>query len=132
MRTSAVLVAVVALGIAFAPAGLRRVVADETVIVEEGAAAAPGSCGCRDPQAPPWHGTVAGDQCGPSCPPPNVFHANPCGQLWLKHHARLQGCTLPPCFPRMHARGTEGTWPTPRPVKLPRCPVCGTHIEQGM
>lgn len=133
MRTFAPFLAVLALVIT--ACGIRRAEAQETVVVEgdgRGALSAdPGACGCRDPQSPPWHGNVAGDPCGPSCPPPNMFHADPCHQVWLKHNARQQGCVLPPCFPRMHGWLTEGWMPTPRPIVTPRCPRCGAHIEQG-
>lgn len=123
--------------------GLRpaTVSAQETIVIEGDAAAAMpgadampdagGACGCRPQMDPPWHGSVAGDPCGPSCPPPNLFHANPCHQLHLKHTARAHGHVLPPCFPRMHTRLAEGHWPTPRPITLPRCPRCGAHIEGG-
>jgi len=135
VRTSASFVAVLAIVVAVPAVGLRRVEAQETVVIEGGmagdASAAPGACGCRDVQSPPWHGSVGCDPCGPSCPPPTMFHADPCGQLWLKHNARKQGCVLPPCFPRMHGLLAEGFMPTPRPIMTPRCPRCGAHIEQG-
>jgi hypothetical protein len=113
-----------------------RVAFAQDSIATEGAGAAmaatPSGCSCRNLQSPPWHGSVAGAPCGPSCPPPTMFHADPCGQLWMKHHARQQGCVLPPCFPRMHGWLADGAWPTPRPITLPRCPNCGVQIERGM
>jgi hypothetical protein len=119
------------------PTAPGRVASAQESIVMEGAggaamAADRSACGCRNLQSPPWHGSVAGEPCGPSCPPPTLFHANPCGQLWMKHNARQQGCVLPPCFPRMHGWLADGVCPTPRPIALPRCPNCGTHIEFGM
>lgn len=131
MRTSTLFVAAIALVVIVAASVHGRAFAQESVVIEGGMAGDPGACGCRDQQSPPWHGTVAGAACGPCCPPPTMFHADPCGQLWLKHNAYRQGCTLPPCFPRMHGRLTDGAWPTPRPIVTPRCPRCGAHIEQG-
>ena len=106
----------------------------QDMIATEDAAAGMGDCNCRERMAPPWHGSVAGMDCGPVCPPGNVFHAQPCGQLrqacQVKHGR--QGCvTLPPCFPRLHTWFAEGSMPTPRPLALPRCPECGTLIEGG-
>ncbi|MFM9058588.1 MAG: hypothetical protein ACKOSQ_05650 [Planctomycetaceae bacterium] len=127
MRTAIALIAAVALSVAI-PAS-----AQETIIMEgDASGGAPGGCRCRDVQTPPWHGNVCGDPCGPTCPPPNMFHANPWEQLWLKHHAHEQGYCLPSHFPRMHARSTTGWWPTPRPIATPRCPRCGAHIDPGM
>jgi len=135
VRTIAPFLACIALVVAITAGVPGRAVAQETVITEGegmgGLAGDPGACGCRAPQAPPWHGSVAGAACGPSCPPPTMFHADPCGQLWLKHSARQHGCVLPPCFPRMHGWLSEGLMPTPRPIVTPRCPRCGAHIEQG-
>ena len=116
---------------------LSRAAAEEAIVMEGDAAgmgmpADSAACGCRDLHSPPWHGNVAGDPCGPSCPPPNKFHANPCGQLWMKHHARQQGYLPPSWFPRLEGRMTHGSWPTPRPIQLPRCPNCGAHIDLGM
>lgn len=136
MRTVTSLVAALVLSIAMPAACLRVASAQETIMIDgmDGAemSADPSACACRNLQSPPWHGTVAGEPCGPSCPPPNKFHADPCGQLWMKHNARQQGCVLPPCFPRMHGRLADGSWPTPRPIALPRCPNCGSHIDLGM
>lgn len=135
MRTTLAIVTALALSFTIPTEWLSPAVADETLIMEGGAGIdgmdIPGGCACRNTQSPPWHGSVAGDPCGPSCPPPNMFHANPCGQLWMKHTARHQGYLLPPCFPRMHGCLTEGQSPTPRPISQPRCPRCGAHIEGG-
>ena len=134
MRTIATFLAAVALSAAVVLSPTAGV-AQETIVTEGDAAAVisegQAGCGCQATQAPPWHASVAGDPCGPCCPPPNLFHANPCGQLCLKHSAHQHGCTLPPCFPRMHARLAEGRWPTPRPICVPRCPRCGALIEGG-
>lgn len=136
VRTAATFLAALLLCITASAVRPQVAAAQETIVMEGDAGGAmptePGACGCRDRQAPPWHGNVAGDACGPSCPPPTMFHADPCRQLWMKHQARMQGYALPPCFPRMHGRLTEGWWPTPRPIALPRCPNCGAHIEAGM
>lgn len=139
MRTVATFLAAAALSGAVPAVWLRAADAQETIVMEGDAGAMldeggvmpaePGACGCRDLRSPPWHGNVAGEPCGPSCPPPNKFHADPCGQLWMKHSARQQGYVLPPHFPRMHGRLTDGWWPTPRPISLPRCPNCGAHID---
>lgn len=135
MRTVATILAALALPAVVHCANPLTSVAQETIIIEDDTAVtmpeAPDECACRSSQAPPWHGSVAGDPCGPCCPPPNVFHANPCGQLHMKHAAHLHGHVRPSCFPRMHTRCTEGWWPTPRPIALPRCPRCGAHIDGG-
>lgn len=102
----------------------------ETMSIVEGG----GACNCKSAQAPPWHGTVGAVDCGPTCPPGNVYHADPCGQLLMKCQVRhgQYGCvTLPPCFPRLHAWCTEGYLPTPRPLHLPRCHQCGAVIAGG-
>ena len=138
MRTVTSLVASLVLSVAVPAACLSVASAEETIVMDgEGMAAADvaadsSACGCSNRLSPPWHGSVAGEPCGPSCPPPNKFHADPCGQLWMKHNARQQGYVLPPCFPRMHGRLADGWWPTPRPIAQPRCPNCGTHIDLGM
>lgn len=127
-----VVASAVALSVVILGADLRVVCAQETIVMDGDASPSTGgACGCRDTQAPPWHGNVVGDACGPSCPPPTMFHADPCRQLWLKHNARQQGCALPPCFPRLHGYLTDGSMPTPRPIVMPRCPRCGAHIEGG-
>ena len=135
MRTTLTPLACIALAVALGMASVLPASAQDTIVLDEsglgGMATAPGACGCRTPPSPPWHGSVAGDPCGPCCPPPNVFHADACRQLWLKHNAGQQGCVLPPHFPRLHGRLTNGSWPTPRPIMLPRCPRCGAHIEGG-
>jgi len=131
VRTATSLVAAIIL-----TAALPAWAAEETIVMEDGAGigmpADPAACGCRNQHAPPWHGNVAGDPCGPSCPPPNTFHANPCDQLWMKHHAHQRGYLPPSWFPRLEGRMTHGSWPTPRPIQLPRCPNCGAHIDLGM
>lgn len=136
MRTVIPLAALLVSFVGLPTAPVRLASAQESIVMEGAGGAAmaadPSACGCRNLQSPPWHGSVAGAPCGPSCPPPNKFHADPCGQLWMKHQARQQGYVLPPCFPRMHGRLADGSWPTPRPIALPRCPNCGTHIEFGM
>lgn len=137
MRTAAPFIAAVALSALVPSAWLRSASAQETIVMEGDAGAGmtmdePAACGCRVPQSPPWHGSVAGDRCGPSCPPPTMFHANPCGQLAMKHSAHRHGHVLPPCFPRLHGWLADGSWPTPRPITMPRCPNCGAHIEAGM
>ncbi len=136
MRTPTTFIAVLVLSVIVPAAWSRPTVAQESIVMEGDAGETPleehGACGCRASQSPPWHGNVAGDPCGPSCPPPTMFHANPCGQLWMKHTARHQGYVLPPCFPRLHGRLTDGSWPTPRPITMPRCPNCGAHIETGL
>lgn len=89
------------------------------------------ACGCRNVQQPPWHASVNGPACGPSCHHCGVFHADPCAQLQAKHDAYRHCITLPPCFPRLHAWWAEGTMPTPRPLAVPRCHQCGAAIEGG-
>lgn len=134
MRTTTNRLACIALATALSAACGRPTAAQDTIVLDDAGidAMAGGGCLGRATQSPPWHGSVAGDPCGPCCPPPNVFHADPCRQLWMKHNAHQHGCVLPPCFPRMHARLTGDWWPTPRPIKLPRCPNCGAHIDPGM
>ena len=88
-------------------------------------------CGCRGTQAPPWHGSVRGPACGPSCPPPTLFHADPCGQLCMRQRAHQMGAILPPCFPRLHGWLVEGHMPSPPPPAVPRCHQCGAAIEGG-
>lgn len=135
MRTTLTLLASIALAACPGAGSYRPAAAQESIVLDDatvdGMSEDPGACGCRNAQSPPWHASVAGDPCGPSCPPPNVFHADPCRQLWLKHSAHRHGYVLPPCFPRMHGRLTDGVWPTPRPITLPRCPNCGAHIDGG-
>lgn len=101
----------------------------ETITITENAASA--ECGCRDRNAPPWHGNVRGPARGPVCHHCGVFHANPCGQLCMKHQMHAHGFILPPAFPRLHTLLTEGYMPTPRPITLPRCHQCGALIEGG-
>ncbi len=109
--------------------------AQESITIVEGGPADTGApCGCKSAQTPPWHGSMGAVDCGPHCPPGNVYHADPRGQLFTKcqvlhgHH----GCvTLPPCFPRLHTLFAEGYLPTPRPIALPRCHQCGAMIEGG-
>lgn len=141
MRTVATVFVAAVLSVVSSATTLRPAAAQGTIVMEGDAGSMPdaggpmdgqAACGCRNTQSPPWHGTVAGDPCGPSCPAPNVFHADPCGQLEMKHNARQHGYILPPCFPRMHGFMTNGSWPTPRPISLPRCPNCGAQIEHGM
>jgi hypothetical protein len=119
----------------------RAEAADTIIVTDDSGAAAmegmmgPGAagCGCRDAQRPPWHGNVQGPACGPVCRSGcgGVFHANPCGQLHLRAHARAHCMTLPPCFPRLHGLFAEGSMPTPPPPSLPRCHQCGAVIEGG-
>lgn len=113
-----------------APAREATVMDDSAMMSTDGPGAA---CGCRNVQQPPWHASVAGPACGPSCHPCGVFHADPWGQLRAKHEAHRQcgGVTLPPHFPRLHAWCSEGYMPTPRPLALPRCHQCGAAIEGG-
>lgn len=117
---------------------MRPTSAQEVLDVHQPAAAGGAGCNCRnaaDMQAPPWHGNVTGMDCGPMCPPGNMFHAYPCGQLrqaCQAKHGRLGCVTLPPCFPRLHAWCAEGSMPTPRPIAVPRCPECGALIEGGL
>jgi len=84
----------------------------------------------RDMTAPPWHGNVRPAECCPRCAPPNMFHADACGQCWGSrlHHGCLQN---PPLFPRLHALWATGSMPTPRPPSQPRCRQCGAPIEGG-
>ncbi len=110
--------------------------AQETTVMDESAMmstdGAGGDCNCRSVQQPPWHGTVSGPACGPTCHHGGVFHADPCGQLRAKHDIHRHGCvTLPPCFPRLHALWVEGSMPTPKPLALPRCRQCGAVLEGG-
>jgi hypothetical protein len=131
MRSMSLAVAVVA-AIAATLVGSGPGRGQETVtIVARGSGPA---CNCKSAQTPPWHGSVGGVDCGPTCPPGNVYHANPCGQLLMKcqvHHGHHGYVTLPPCFPRLHAWWSEGSMPTPRPLHLPRCHQCGAVIEGG-
>jgi hypothetical protein len=87
--------------------------------------------GSTDMLAPPWHGSVRGRDCGPSCPPPTMFHADPCGQLFAGTRFHPGCVTRPPCFPRLHGWWVDGLMPTPRPPALPRCHQCGATIEGG-
>lgn len=86
----------------------------------------------RDVAVPPWHGSMRSTECCPRCAPPNMFHADPCGQLdcWGSrvHHGCVQN---PPLFPRLHAWWVDGSMPTPRSPSLPRCRQCGATIEGG-
>ena len=133
MRTALSPIAILAVAFALHASASHHAVGQETIVMDndvvvEGAMNGPGT---GDIQSPPWHGNVCGDPCGPCCPPPNVFHADPRGQLHMKHNAGHHCHVLPPCFPRMHGRLTTGWWPTPKPISLPRCPRCGAHIEGG-
>lgn len=122
MRLCAVAVLIGCLaGVAVATGG------QETIAENE----AGNACGCRDRSEPPWHGTVRGPACGPVCHHCGVFHANPCGQLCMKHQMHAHGFVLPPAFPRLHTLLTEGYLSTPRPITLPRCHQCGALIEGG-
>lgn len=116
--------------------------AAETIVVTEDPGAttlemgSADSCGCRDAQRPPWHGNVQGGACGQACGtgchvPGGVFHANPCGQLHLRRHAREHCMTMPPCFPRLHGWFAEGAMPTPPAPAMPRCHQCGAVVEGG-
>jgi hypothetical protein len=111
--------------------------AQETTVTDESAMmsmdGSGNACGCRNMQQPPWHGSMSGPACGPSCHPCGVFHADPCGQLRAKHDIHRHGCvTLPPCFPRLHTWWAEGFMPTPKPLAMPRCHQCGAVIEGGL
>lgn len=102
--------------------------AQDTIVVTQEPSA---GCGCRNVQEPPWHGTVAGCPCGPSCPAPTMFHADPRGQLCMRRQVHHCDVRMPPCFPRLHGMWVYGQMPTPRPVTIPRCPQCGATIEGG-
>jgi hypothetical protein len=102
---------------------------DSTMMSTEDAGNA---CGCRSGQQPPWHASVGGTECRPSCHPCGVFHADPCGQLQAKHDLHRHGCvTPPPCFPRLQAWWAYGSLPTPKPLAHPCCHQCGAAIEGG-
>lgn len=113
---------------------IREPRAQETFVDEPAMSGADGmgsGCGRPDVRQPPWHGNVAGEACGPACPACGVFHADPCGQLHPRRN--LHPCvTLPSWFPRLHTWCTEGYFPTPKPLALPRCHNCGAFIEGGL
>lgn len=139
MRSFVAIFAIVSITLPLLQAAPAR--AAETIIVTEDAGAAmldmgaADGCGCRDAQRPPWHGNVRGGACGPACGTgcgrSPVFHADPCGQLHLRRHAREHCMTMPPCFPRLHGWCAEGAMPTPPPPSMPRCHQCGAAIEGG-
>jgi hypothetical protein len=110
---------------------IRVAPAQETVMITEDAA--PGAdCNCKGVQRPPWHGSVRGPACGPACTPHGgMFHADPRGQLCMKHQARAMGATPPSYFPRLHTWCAEGYMPTPRPLALPHCRHCGMPLEDS-
>jgi hypothetical protein len=134
VRTMSLAVAVMAaFAVAVLGGGPGR--AQESMTIVEGVPWGPDAASAgRSPQAPPWHGSVGAVDCGPHCPPGNVYHADPRGQLFTKCqvlHGRHGCVTLPPCFPRLHTLFAEGYLPTPRPITLPRCHQCGAVIEGG-
>ena len=102
--------------------------AQETIVVTQEPAS---GCGCGNVQQPPWHGTVAGRDCGPSCPAGTMFHADPRGQCCMRRQIHHCDVRMPPCLPRLHGALVYGRMPTPRPVTIPRCPQCGAMIEGG-
>lgn len=108
--------------------------AEDVIIVEEGPALSTAAgCGCRGPQQPPWHASVRGDCCNrPCCPPPNMFHADPCGQLRMRRYAREHCMEMPSNFPRLQGLWVDGRMPAPVPPALPRCHQCGAVIHHGM
>lgn len=81
--------------------------------------------------APPWHGSIQRAECGPWCPPPTLFHADPCGQLGMFGPDQPECLQRPPLFPRLQALWAYGSMPTPPPPALPRCHRCGAPIEGG-
>jgi len=89
------------------------------------------SCNCPSNRQPPWHGNVAGPCCNrPCCPPPTLFHADPCGQLTACREARENCIELPSAFPRFNG-WRKGYMPSPRPPSMPRCHHCGMPIHIG-
>lgn len=91
------------------------------------------SCDCDGNRQPPWHGNATGRCCNrPCCPPPTLFHADACGQLRAKDEAKSQCIALPPAFPRFDTWRHTGRLPSPKPIAIPRCHHCGTHIPVGM
>jgi hypothetical protein len=62
-------------------------------------------------------------------PSPELFHADPRGQLCMKHQARAMGATPPSYFPRLHMWCAEGYMPTPRLLAQPRCRHCGMPLD---
>lgn len=113
-------------------------IAQDPMMMDEGGMAAEGMGGMQPQMDPPWHGNVRGQACGPACRSCELgchrggkFHADPCQQLYMKHHAYQKGLVLPPCFPRLHTFFCEGWMPTPKPIALPRCHNCGAPIENG-
>lgn len=85
----------------------------------------------QDTLTPPWHGNMRSVECCPKCAPPNMFHADPCGQLGWGRRIHPDCVCDPPMFPRLHALWNIGEMPTPRPPALPRCRQCGATIEGG-
>lgn len=81
--------------------------------------------------APPWHGSMHPAPCGPKCPPPTLFHADACGQLFGRRACHPHAVVVPSCFPRLHGWWAEGLMPSPVPPALPRCHQCGAMIEGG-
>ncbi|MFM7207137.1 MAG: hypothetical protein ACKO4T_10770 [Planctomycetaceae bacterium] len=136
MRSPRRIIATVVVAAVSASLAIGVATAQETTVMDGSAMmstdGAGSACGCRNMQQPPWHASVSGPACGPSCHHCGVFHADPCGQLRAKHEAHRHCVTLPPCFPRLHTWCTEGFMPTPRPLALPRCHQCGAVIEGGL
>lgn len=88
--------------------------------------------GPHDRLAPPWHTSVhPAAPCGPKCPPPTLFHADACGQLFGRRVIHPHAVVAPSCFPRLHGWWAEGFLPSPVPPALPRCHQCGAMIEGG-
>lgn len=91
----------------------------------------PAACDCQTDRQPPWHGNVADPCCNrPCCPPPTLFHADPCGQLQARQEAREHCIDLPPAFPRFHG-WRKGFMPSPRPLSVPHCHHCGMPLYPG-
>jgi hypothetical protein len=82
--------------------------------------------------APPWHASVhPAAPCGPTCPPPTLFHADAWGQLFGRRVIHPHAVVAPSCFPRLHGWWAQGLMPSPVPPALPRCHQCGAMIEGG-
>ena len=133
-------IAIMIVGTTAALLSSRGACGQETIMITEDPAMMAGSgmqhggCGCHDAQQPPWHGNVRGMHggCNPCCDPhTGVFHANPCGQLHMRRHARENCMRMPSCFPRLHTVCRDGYMPSPTPPALPRCHQCGAPIEGG-
>ncbi len=110
-----------------------EVVMNTDAITFDGRGISESACDCGGNSQPPWHGSVGGRCCNrPCCPPPTLFHADPCAQLRAKDEAKAHCVKLPPAFPRLNGWRHTGRMPSPRPIVMPRCHHCGAPIPIGM